>query len=437
MQNTTPYLLAVLWLTLSSFSAAQERLFGVNLAGADFGASQDNITNFSGHGSAYIYPNQTEVDYFMSKDMNVIRLPFRWERLQPTLNAEFDPDELRRLTEFVNATTAKGVHVILDPHNYARYRGNIIGSSALPYEMFYDFWDRLSRRFQSNPLVIFGLMNEPSRMRTDHWRIAANTGIEAIRDNNATNLILVPGNGWTGGHSWLKNFYADESPNSGQIGPNGYRVGSNAEEMLNIVDPLNNFMFDIHQYLDSDFAGVVDFCVSETIGVETLQEVTAWLKRHNHKGFLGEFGGGRGQTCLNALRNMTTFMNDNPDQWIGWSYWAAGPWWGEYFSTLEPLNLNSGNPIDRPQLAALVFTPSKLAPVPPSITFQPSQNRVEFLSNPTLDYRVQSTTNLNQPSSWTDFGGTTQGTGGRLTLAIPPRQSSERSRFYRVEATTR
>ena len=36
------------------------------------------------YGSAYTYPTAAEVNYYMQKGMNVFRLPFRWERMQPT-----------------------------------------------------------------------------------------------------------------------------------------------------------------------------------------------------------------------------------------------------------------------------------------------------------------------------------------------------------------
>jgi endoglucanase len=28
-------------------------------------------------------------------------------------------------------------------------------------------------------------------------------------------------------------------------------------------------------------------------------------------------------------------MADNRDVWRGWTYWAAGPWWGEYMFSVE------------------------------------------------------------------------------------------------------
>src|SRR5688500_11083086 len=132
--------------------------------------------------------------------MSVIRLPFRWERLQPTRRAALDAAELGRLTTTVSHMTDKGASVILDPHNYARYQGQVIGA-GIPNADFADFWARLSAVFRGNSKVIFGLMNEPHSMPTEQWLSAANAAIGAIRNAGATNLILVPGNAWTGAHS--------------------------------------------------------------------------------------------------------------------------------------------------------------------------------------------------------------------------------------------
>ena len=33
---------------------------------------------------------------------------------------------------------------------------------------------------------------------------------------------------------------------------------------------------------------------------------------------------------------MTTRLLKNKDVYLGWTWWAAGPWWGSYFTSLEP-----------------------------------------------------------------------------------------------------
>jgi endoglucanase len=109
------------------------------------------------------------------------------------------------------------------------------------------------------------------------------------------------------------------------------------------------YAFEVHQYLDGDSSGQSDTCVSNTIGSERLQGFTSWLKANNKRGFLGELGGGRNNTCYAALDDMVAHLQKNGDVWLGWTYWAAGPWWGDYIYTLEPSNGQ-----DRPQLAPLL-----------------------------------------------------------------------------------
>src|ERR1700685_1275378 len=109
--------LFLLGLTCAFPVLADIQYAGVNLSGAEFG-----VPNLPGtFGTDYTYPTQPEVDYFMSKGMNIIRLPFRWERLQHTNNITLDATDLGRMNTFVSAATAKGVYVILEPHNFERY----------------------------------------------------------------------------------------------------------------------------------------------------------------------------------------------------------------------------------------------------------------------------------------------------------------------------
>jgi endoglucanase len=310
---------------------------GVNLASAEFSADAWGNGALPGtHGADYIYPDPAYTsyssDYYIGRGMNTFRVPFRWERLQPTRRAAFDAAELTRLKTTVNRLAGKGMNVLLDPHNYARYRTALIGSSTVPVEDFSDFWWRLANEFKASPNVIFGLMNEPHDMPTEQWVSAANAAIGAIRNTGARNLILVPGNAWTGAHSWNQNWYGT----------------ANASAMLQIGDSANNFAFEVHQYLDADSSGTQEGCVSGTIGSERMQGFTNWLRANGRKGFLGEFGGGTSSVCLGAIDNIVSHLEANADVYLGWTYWAGGPRWGNYFTSLEPVN-----GVDRPQMTAL------------------------------------------------------------------------------------
>jgi endoglucanase len=127
--------------------------------------------------------------------MTTFRLPFRWERLQPQRQRDFDGAELSRLTTTVNRLLDKGAIVLIDPHNYARYGAGLIGSDVSDAD-FADFWRRLAGLFKGNSRVLFGLMNEPHDMATEQWVRSANAAIDAIRGTGANNLkrrCLVPG----------------------------------------------------------------------------------------------------------------------------------------------------------------------------------------------------------------------------------------------------
>jgi endoglucanase len=58
------------------------------------------------------------MDYFASKGMNIFRIPFKWERLQPTLGGAFDSTQESALDSIVTYATNKGVYVLIDPHKY-------------------------------------------------------------------------------------------------------------------------------------------------------------------------------------------------------------------------------------------------------------------------------------------------------------------------------
>ena len=298
------------------------------MAGAEFGPGRlPGVYN-----TDYTYPSASSAAYFQGKGMNLVRVPFLWERLQPILNQALDTAELARLTTLVNQVTAAGVQVQLDPHNYARYQGQLVGSASVPNTAFADFWRRLAESFKDNRLVVFGLMNEPHDMPTEQWLAAANAALAAVRQAGAHQVVTVPGNGWTGAHSWSQNWYGS----------------ANASTMTGIVDPGHNMVFEVHQYLDGDSSGTSATCVSATIGVERLTGFTTWLRQNGYRAVLGELGAAANDTCNQAVAGALTHLKTNADVWAGWIWWAAGPWWGDYMYSIEP----SGNS-DKPQIQVL------------------------------------------------------------------------------------
>ena len=207
--------------------------------------------------------------------------------------------------------------MILEPHNFARYYPDtanfqssaqgLIGS-YYPNSVFSNFWWRVADIYKTNNHVIFNLMNEPNSMPTEQWVAAANTAIAGIRATGATNLIHLPGNQWTGANAWTANYYG--TPNS--------------VAMLNIVDPGSNYVFEVHQYLDTNSSGTSTNIVNADIGVTRLTAFTTRARSNNKRGFLGEFAvanstiGGTGNLIGDeALTNMLSHIAANSDVWEG------------------------------------------------------------------------------------------------------------------------
>ena len=314
--------MAFILISLHVAAAAPLSFTGTNISGGEFCHPKPGVPQV--YGKDYIYPSVNEFNYFASKGMNVFRVPFRWEVLQPALMQPLDPADLSRLKAVAASATDRGLIVILDPHNYARYYNDVIGGPKVSDAAFADFWSRLSTEFKNNPRVWFGLMNEPHDMPTADWFNAAQAAVTAIRNTGAKNRILVPGNGWTGAHSWVQ---------------------SGNDAMLKLTDPANNYIFEAHQYLDHDSSGTHPDVESATIGSERLTAFTDWCRRNHKQALLGEFGAASDSKSKAAVDDMLTFMEKSPDVWLGFTWWSAGAWWGKYMYSIEPDNLN-----DKPQM---------------------------------------------------------------------------------------
>jgi endoglucanase len=309
------------WRASHSAHAASGKLrfAGVNLAGGEFGKMPGT------YGRDYTYPAPADIDYYVELGFNLIRLPFRWERLQPNLGAPFEAGDHALLAAAVDYATSRGLHVVLDTHNYARRRladdgwaaDHLIGSKLVPSAAFADFCARLAGAFKGTPAVMFGLMNEPWGLEPEDWLAIANEAIGALRREGASQLVLVPGIAYTGAHSWMS---------------------ARNIVMGNVVDPANKFAFEVHQYFDPDSSGTSPTAVGASIGSERIEAFQRWCRQNGFKAFLGEFAAGADETSLAALKGICHTMAANSDVWLGWAAWAGGVWWpDDYIFTLEPL----------------------------------------------------------------------------------------------------
>jgi endoglucanase len=302
-------------------------MLGVNLCGGEFGEKQLPGV----FGKSYTYPTAKELDYYKSKNLLLIRLPFRWERLQPTLNGPLEAAELARIDAFIAEAAKREMKVIPEPHNFARYRGELIGTPEAPNAAFADLWRRLAEHFRDQPAVYaYALVNEPHHTN-GLWPDAAQAAVDAIRTVDTTHHILVPGDGWSGAADWLKN---------------------NRDLWIN--DPSNRIAYEAHLYFDADRSGRYTKPYdqekgSPTVGVERLKPFVDWLEERNAIGFIGEFG-----VPANAgddprwLETLAVFVRRLRELQMPGCYWAGGPWWGGYALSIEPKD-----GVDRPQMKVM------------------------------------------------------------------------------------
>ena len=299
-------------------------LKGVNLPQLGFG--EDAIPGKLG--TDYQVPSSKSAAYYTGKGMNLIRIAFLWERLQPTLGGPLDPAYLAHLMSVTSQANRHGAAVLLDVHNFGRYRRKPLGSPQVPIQAFADLWSRLAEKF-ADGRVMFGLMNEPHDQSGADWRGAVDAAVAAIRKTGAKNAIFIMGADWGSPRSWMSG---------------------NAELMSGIKDP--NFVFEFHQYLDAVGGGTSPVCKDAAHSVALFTEATDWLRRTDAHGFLGEIGIGANARCMASLGAVLSYLQANRDVWLGWAYWAGGQGWGDYFGSLEPKE-SLGPRTDAPQMAVL------------------------------------------------------------------------------------
>ncbi len=304
----------------------QPRLVGVNLSGAGFGPSVVPGV----HGTNYTYPAESYYKKYADLGMKLVRLPFLWERIQPKLNTPLNATELARLKQSLDFAHKHGVKVILDLHNYYRYFGKLIGSTEVPISSFAGVWKQIVQEVVSHPAVEgYGLMNEPYSTN-GLWPQAALAAAKAIRTLDSQRWIYVAGDRWSSAYHWPH-----------------YNT-----QLINdpwMRDRKNNLVFEAHMYVDKDFSGNY-FDKAEVfdpmIGVNRVKPFVEWLKSNNLRGYIGEHGvPDFSPSAIVATDNLLAYLRQNC---IPSTYWAAGPWWGEYALSLD---VTSGKA--RPQLPVL------------------------------------------------------------------------------------
>jgi len=291
-------------------------LAGVNISGGEFGALPGKI-NYQ-----YIYPSNAEIDYFYNNGMRILRIPFRWERLQPTLFGPLATADRVALKAATTYATSKGMTVVLDMHDYAARRAtpnatvsSLVGTDLVPEAALANAWTQIASDYRDNSKVWLGLMNEPSRIDTAAWWTVTQKLVNDLRGNNITNKLMVPGASWTGAWSWISS--------------------GNSRFAEAFTDPQKNFAFELHQYLDKDASGTNAACVPGS--ASRVDAVISWAKSKKVQLFFGEIAGSGDAQCQIEYPAMLKKFNADSAV-LGWTAWGGGKWWNaSYMFRLAPI----------------------------------------------------------------------------------------------------
>jgi endoglucanase len=313
--HRTPWLLAALIVVLTVPALAETKCTeirtGINLPSPAFGSNIPGREGFD-----YRFPTSSQIEYFSKVGFDSIRLAIKWERLQPELHGSLDQKYLAGIISVLDSAAENRVDVLIDIHNYARYRKELIGSDAVPASAFFDVWQRLARAVSSHKaLYAYGLMNEPFNTK-GLWHQVAQSGVDGIRSVDRTHRIYVAGDRFSSTAHWPK------------INPTPF-----------VRDPVNLEVYEGHIYLDVDFSGKYHSVDPPkdpaTLVNERMQPFIDWLSTHGKKGAVGEWGvpsdDGRWFSGVNRMIEISR-ANCLPTY-----VWAGGSWSPGYKLSLQPV----------------------------------------------------------------------------------------------------
>ncbi len=306
---TTTSLMAMMTTSTSGTATAtttgtpSAALPGINISGGEFGGSAGRL------GYDYIYPSATEMRSYAAQGFKVLRVPFRWERLQPSLYGPLSETDRKALKSVVTQANSLGLTVVLDMHNYGQRqlsgKAATLGSGELAATALTNAWVMIMEDYRSNPNVWIGLMNEPNKQSPQIWWDIARQVTKDLRAQKIDNKLLVPGTAWTGAHNWIGS--------------------GNAAQADSFVDPANNFAFEVHQYLDAWSTGTTDIC--ETDSGKRVNAILSWAETRKVQLFFGEIAASGQPQCAIEYADMLQRLNHSPSV-LAWTAWGGGAWWG-------------------------------------------------------------------------------------------------------------
>lgn len=337
---------------------------GYNLSGLEFSTSPNNsvIPDLSSQGADY-----EDTVALLAQGANTIRLPIRWEYLQPY--EKEDANSISNTLAFqvyfsnlvlplLQTLTEKKYHVILDLHSYMHYSqvgtevAGCYGDGKCPDgklitdpKPYVGIWSKLYQAISASGLdekyLMFDLVNEPAT--TEDETLTAQQAfdmqvevIKAIDNLGFTSKYLVEGVHWSGLHSW-------QQAGNAEIFTRKNLLASGLSESL--ID--QQLIINVHQYLDSNYSGTHDQCQQNIMTTGTdgfnLDQFTDYLKENQFKAIVTETGVGHNQqSCSKPFSDFLSYLrthaytSEKQYGFVGWTIWSTGHGWGNYNLRVKP-----------------------------------------------------------------------------------------------------
>lgn len=302
-------------------------LRGINVAGGEFYQSGFSAASPGTYGTDYSYGSLSTYTYLASRGLTLIRIPFRWERLQPIPGATLDATGLGYLTTAIGWAAAAGLKVILDCHNYGAFifagpSLSSIGSTELTVGNFADLWSRLSTVFKDDTTVVgYALMNEPQGLSAPGETYETPT-VRYSFDSNITGWGTINGEVWSSSQG-----------GSMRVTP---PMGTSAETVTSLRDRSSGgltFWADV--YIDSGATGTWD------VALQSRDAGYSFLRTEYRRLVKGQVN----RLRLTLTSSQAAAMRDLEISWGGsgrnstdYAY-VLGVWQGTYVA--------SGGPVDQ------------------------------------------------------------------------------------------